>query len=80
LAGAVAEWEGFEGQVEVADDRVVEELGGPNPTLTTQAVATRTAEHIFAKYFDGDPWVGTESPVSSLDDRVTQGVLDGGLA
>ena len=54
-------------------------LGGPNPTLTTQAVATRTAERIFAKYFGGDPWVAAESPVSSLDDRVTRGVLDGAL-
>ena len=26
-------------------------LGGPNPTLTTQALATRTAEGIFQKYF-----------------------------
>jgi choline dehydrogenase-like flavoprotein len=30
-------------------------LGGPNPTLTTQALATRTAEKIFRTYFDGDP-------------------------
>ena len=30
-------------------------LGGPNPTLTTQALATRTAENIFTKYFGGDP-------------------------
>ena len=42
-------------------------------------MATRTAERIVAKYFGGDPWVRTESPVSSLDDRVTQGVLDGAL-
>lgn len=27
-------------------------LGGPNPTLTTQALATRTAEHIANKYFN----------------------------
>jgi len=51
-------------------------LGGPNPTLTTQAVATRTAERIVSRYFGGDPWVRTQSPVSSLDDRVTSGVLD----
>ncbi len=50
-------------------------LGGPNPTLTTQAVATRTAEHIFQMYFDGDPWVDREAPVSSIDDAVTQAVL-----
>lgn len=52
-------------------------LGGPNPTLTTQAIATRTAERIFEKYFGGEPWVGREAPVSSLDQRVTEGVLAG---
>ena len=30
-------------------------IGGPNPTLTTQALATRTAEKIFQLYFGGDP-------------------------
>jgi choline dehydrogenase-like flavoprotein len=49
-------------------------LGGPNPTLTTQALATRTAERIFTRYFDGDPWVKSESPVSSIDPRVTKAV------
>ena len=47
-------------------------LGGPNPTLTTQALATRTAEKIFQRYFDGDPWVRTESPVVSTDRRITR--------
>jgi choline dehydrogenase-like flavoprotein len=50
-------------------------LGGPNPTLTTQALATRTAEKIFTRYFGGDPWVRSESPVSSIDDRVTDAVF-----
>jgi hypothetical protein len=50
-------------------------LGGPNPTLTTQAVATRTAEKIFQTYFDGDPWVRREDPISSIDDRVTRAVI-----
>ena len=50
-------------------------LGGPNPTLTTQALATRTAEKIFARYFGGDPWVGRESPVSSIDPAVTAAVV-----
>jgi choline dehydrogenase-like flavoprotein len=54
-------------------------LGGPNPTLTTQALATQTAERIFVRYFGGDPWVGRESPVSSIDDTVTQAVLAKGL-
>ena len=50
-------------------------IGGPNPTLTMQAVATRTAEKIFQIYFDGDPWVTREAPLSSIDDRVTAAVL-----
>jgi choline dehydrogenase-like flavoprotein len=50
-------------------------LGGPNPTLTDQALTTRTTERIFAKYFGGDPWVGGEAPVSSIDDRVTAAVV-----
>jgi hypothetical protein len=54
-------------------------LGGPNPTLTTQALATRTAERIMGKYFDGEPWVGVETPTSSIDDKVTQAVIDRGL-
>jgi choline dehydrogenase-like flavoprotein len=54
-------------------------LGGPNPTLTTQALATRTAERIFVRYFGGEPWVARESPVSSVDDTVTQAVLAAGL-
>ena len=32
-------------------------LGGPNPTLSTQMFATRTAEHIAMRYFDRDPFV-----------------------
>lgn len=54
-------------------------VGGPNPTLTTQAVATRTAEKIFSRYFGGDPWVNSESPMSSIDRRVTSAVVSLGL-
>ena len=46
-------------------------LGGPNPTLTSQALATRTAEKIFETYFDGDPWVLTSAPVISTDPRIS---------
>lgn len=38
----------------IADNSVAyNALGGPNPTLTTQALATRTAEHLANKYFNG---------------------------
>jgi hypothetical protein len=46
---------------------------------TMQALATRTAEKIFVRYLGGDPWVGRESPVSSVDDTVTQAVIAAGL-
>jgi choline dehydrogenase-like flavoprotein len=55
-------------------------IGGPNPTLTTQALATRTAEKIFTTYFGGDPWVKRESPVSSIDDGVSRAVQAAGIA
>jgi choline dehydrogenase-like flavoprotein len=64
----------------VADNSMLPNaLGGPNPTLTTQALATRTAERIFARHFGGDPWVGRESPVSSVDDTVTAAVAAAGV-
>jgi len=50
-------------------------VGGANPTLTTQALATRTAEKIVRRYFDGKPWVERESPVSSIAPAVTLAVL-----
>jgi choline dehydrogenase-like flavoprotein len=53
--------------------------GGPNPTLTTQAVATRTAEKIFQLHFGGQPWVNVEAPVSSIDATVTHAVMRRGL-
>jgi choline dehydrogenase-like flavoprotein len=55
-------------------------LGGPNPTLTMQALATRTAERIFERYFDGEPWVTREAPVSSVDRDVSKAVVERGLA
>ncbi|MFL5951960.1 MAG: GMC family oxidoreductase N-terminal domain-containing protein, partial [Gaiellaceae bacterium] len=66
-------------RVFVADNSMLPNgLGGPNPTLTTQALATRTAERIFVRYFGGDPWVARESPVSSVDDTVTAAVAAAG--
>jgi choline dehydrogenase-like flavoprotein len=54
-------------------------LGGPNPTLTTQAVATRTAEKLFQRYFGGDPWVRTEPPTVSTDPRISVRLAQLGL-
>ncbi len=54
-------------------------LGSVNPTLTTQAFATRTAERVFEHYFGGERWVGEHRPVSSVDPRVTRAVRRRGL-
>ena len=54
-------------------------IGGLNPTLTTQALATRTAEKIFRRYFGGDGWVRSEAPVSSVDPVITRAVATRGL-
>ncbi|MQA62539.1 MAG: GMC family oxidoreductase [Actinophytocola sp.] len=62
-------------QLYAADNSVLANaLGGPNPTLTTQAVATRISEKIFTDQFGGDSWVRSEAPVVSTDARVTQGL------
>jgi choline dehydrogenase-like flavoprotein len=53
--------------------------GGPNPTITSQALATRTAEKVFRLYFDGDPWVEIERPVPSNSRRVTEAVIERGI-
>ena len=53
--------------------------GGVNATLTTQALATRTAETIAHRYFNREPWVRSEAPVSSVDHVVTRAVLQLGL-
>jgi choline dehydrogenase-like flavoprotein len=54
-------------------------LGGPNPTLTNQALSTRTAENIFVKYFGGHRWVRTESPLVSTHRKVTKAVIARGI-
>lgn len=65
----------------VADNSALSNcLGGPNPTLTNQALSTRTAETIFKRYFGGKGWVHHETPVCSIDDRVTKAVVKRGLA
>lgn len=46
--------------------------GGPNPTLTSQALSTRTAEKLYTKYFDGEPFVGHDDLVVSTDDRISR--------
>lgn len=53
-------------------------VGGVNPTLTTQAIATRTAERIFERYFGGEPWVQRESPVVSTARSVTRALVERG--
>ncbi|WNG86473.1 GMC oxidoreductase [Mycobacterium sp. ITM-2016-00317] len=64
----------------VADNSsLANSLGGPNPTLTTQALATRTAEKIFQMYFGGDSWVDKESPVVSTDSRISARLARMGL-
>ncbi len=64
----------------IADNSVLANgAGSANPTLTTQAIATRTAERIYTEHFGGDPWVGREEPVTSIDDRVTEAVIARGL-
>jgi choline dehydrogenase-like flavoprotein len=64
----------------VADNSALpNSLGGPNPTLTTQALATRTAEKIAGLYFGIGPWVGRETPVTSIDPAVTRAVREAGL-
>ncbi|MBC3194225.1 GMC family oxidoreductase [Pseudonocardia sp. C8] len=64
----------------VADNSALaNSAAGVNPTLTTQAVATRTAEKIFTSRFGGAAWVRSEAPVVSTDDRVAQGMDDLGL-
>ncbi|MGH9275482.1 MAG: FAD-dependent oxidoreductase [Acidimicrobiales bacterium] len=70
-----AEARGVAGLFVADNSALANSIGGPNPTLTTQALATRTAEKVFALYFGGDPWVGREAPVSSIDDAVTHAVL-----
>ncbi|WP_194833340.1 GMC family oxidoreductase N-terminal domain-containing protein [Nocardia sp. XZ_19_369] len=54
-------------------------LGGPNPTLSTQALATRTAEKLFQLYFGGDPWVDKEAPIITTDPRITTRLAQLGL-
>jgi choline dehydrogenase-like flavoprotein len=61
----------------IADNSVLaNSIGGPNPTLTTQALATRTAEKIFTLEFGGEAWVGREAPMSSIDPVVTRAVQE----
>jgi choline dehydrogenase-like flavoprotein len=67
-------------RVFIADNSALaNSLGGTNPTLTTQALATRTAEKLYQRYFAGEPWVRRESPVSSTDAQVTRAVVERGL-
>lgn len=56
----------------VADNSALpKRLGGPNATLTTQALAARTAESVFVRYSGGERWVTRASPVASTDAALT---------
>jgi choline dehydrogenase-like flavoprotein len=56
----------------VADNSALSNaLGGPNPTLTCQALATRTAEKIFVNEFAGSTFVAGGSPTVSTDPSIT---------
>jgi choline dehydrogenase-like flavoprotein len=64
----------------IADNSVLaNSVGGVNPTLTTQALATRTAEKIVQRYFDGQQWVRQQTPVVSTDSRITTRMAQLGL-
>ena len=54
-------------------------LGGPNPTITCQALATRTAEKILVNEFGGAPFVATGSPTVSTDPSITAALASVGL-
>lgn len=70
----------FVNRLYIADNSALPNaLGGPNPTLTNQALGTRAAENIFVKYFGGDRWVTKESPQISTGRKVTAAVRARGL-
>lgn len=70
---------GVEGLYIADNSALANALGGPNPTLTSQSLATRTAENLFVKHFGGHRWVRDGSPVVSTDHRVTAGLIALGL-
>lgn len=54
-------------------------MGGPNPTLTKQALARRTAGVILRRCFGGDAWMQRDAPVSSVSGACTRAVSRQGL-
>ncbi|MFF3272613.1 GMC oxidoreductase [Streptomyces chrestomyceticus] len=64
----------------VADNSALaNSLGGPDPTLTTQALATCTANRAVGQVSGGGPWVRTGSPVRSTDVGVSHRLAELGL-
>lgn len=64
----------------VADNSALpNSIGGPNPTLTMQAMVTRISEHIVTRYFGGEAWVAKASPVISTDTRISHRLAELGL-
>ena len=53
---ADAQARGVDGLYVADNSALANGLGGPNPTLTTQALATRAAEYAFTTYFGGEAW------------------------
>ena len=53
---------------------------GSKRSISIQALAARTANKIFQRYFGGDRWVQTEAHLSSIEPAVRKAVIERGLS